>query len=235
MASSTSPSKSKPKKPTPAPVKFYLVLYNLVSAAGWSYLLFRTLTHLFASGTGTGTETLLARARTAYESTGAATRAVQSLAALEVLHVLLGWVRSPLGTTAAQVASRLFLVWGVLEQFVEVRTNPLYASMLLSWSLTEVIRYSFYACALLGHEPRALLFLRYTTFYVLYPTGASSEALLIYATLPLSTGRAWQVLDCGRALLFGIWWPGLYVMYTYMMAQRRKVLGKGKGKGAKAN
>ncbi len=29
--------------------------------------------------------------------------------------------------------------------------------------------------------------------------------------------------------LFVIWWPGLYVMYTYMMKQRRKVIGNGFG------
>ncbi|KAH9929868.1 uncharacterized protein BXZ73DRAFT_77988 [Epithele typhae] len=40
--------------------------------------------------------------------------------------------------------------------------------MMLSWLLTEVVPYSFYACALVA--------LRYTLFYVLYPTGASSEA-----------------------------------------------------------
>ena len=56
--------------------------------------------------------------------------------------------------------------------------------MVLSWSLTEVVRYSFYAFSLLGSEPAPLAWLRYTLFYVLYPTGASSEAFLMYSTLP---------------------------------------------------
>lgn len=46
---------------------------------------------------------------------------MQSFAILEVAHVLLRWVRSPVQTTAMQVASRLFLVWGIAEQFPEVR------------------------------------------------------------------------------------------------------------------
>ncbi|KAF8993701.1 tyrosine phosphatase-like protein [Cyathus striatus] len=168
------------------------------------------------------------RATTAYSRIGPQTAFVQSFAILEVIHVLLGWVRSPLPTTVMQISSRLFLVWGIVEQFPEVRTNPLYASMVLAWSMTEVIRYTFYACSLLGVNSGALLYLRYSTFYVLYPLGASSEAFLIYATLPsFSSTLGWKATDYVRAVLFSIWWPGLYVMYTHMMRQRGKVIERG--------
>lgn len=89
--------------------------------------------------------------------------------------------------------------------------------MVLSWAMTEVIRYSFYACSLVGMTPFALLYLRYTTFYILYLTGASSEAFIIYATLPayspLSEWQSWlqgmwKPTDYIRAGLFIIWWPG---------------------------
>ncbi|RXW14302.1 hypothetical protein EST38_g11548 [Candolleomyces aberdarensis] len=179
------------------------------------------------------------RATTTYGRAGAATAFVQSFAALEVLHAALGWVRSPVPTTAMQVASRLFLVWGIMAQFTGVRTNALFASMVFAWSFTEVIRYTFYALNLLGYNPPFLLWLRYTTFYILYPLGAGSEAFLMYFTLPDAapitlahsiptlTG-AWSLGDYGRAILFTIWWPGLYFMYTYMISQRRKVLGPAK-------
>ena len=39
----------------------------------------------------------------------------QTAAILEVLHSLVGLVRAPVGTTAMQVASRLWLVWGILD------------------------------------------------------------------------------------------------------------------------
>lgn len=32
--------------------------------------------------------------------------------------------------------------------------------MILAWSITEVIRYAFYACALVGRQPKFLLWLR---------------------------------------------------------------------------
>ena len=103
--------------------------------------------------------------------------------------------------------------------------------MVLSWSITEVVRYSFYACSLLGIESKLLLWLRYTLFYVLYLTGAGSEAGLIYASLPsppptipflssewygwilplswpFSTPRWVEALhDDFRCFMFLLWWP----------------------------
>ena len=195
----------------------------------------------------------LKRATTAFDKVGETTAWVQTLAVLEIIHAALGLVRSPLGTTAMQVFSRLALVWGIAEHYkvvrppfppffsqqpnltiTKARTNPLYASMVLAWSLTEVVRYAFYAISLLSRPPYPLLYLRYTTFYLLYPLGAGSEAFLIYSTLPPWVGGVWTGVDYGRGLMFVIWWPALFVLYTHMMGQRRKVLGgTGKGKSKK--
>ncbi|KAG7085947.1 hypothetical protein E1B28_003475 [Marasmius oreades] len=177
------------------------------------------------------------RTTTVYAQVGHITAIVQSAAILEILHVLIGVVRSPLQTTVMQVSSRLFLVWGVVELYSSVRTNPLYASMIFAWSLTEVIRYSFYAFSLTAPSyppPKFLTYLRYTTFYVLYPLGAGSEAFLNYSSLPnLSplVGK-WSAYDYFRGVMFLIWWPGLYVMYTYMIKQRRKVSNAAKLKAS---
>jgi len=179
---------------------------------------------------------IVQRARTLYAAIGPQVAFVQTFAVLEVVHVLLGLVRSPLATTMSQVASRIWLVWGIVEQYPETRTNPIYALMVFAWSMTEVIRYSFYVFALLGFEPYPLLWLRYTTFYILYPTGAPSEAMIMFSTLPSSSpfasswisGRSWSLRDYAIGALFVIWWPGLYIMYTHMIRQRSKVLGKGR-------
>jgi very-long-chain (3R)-3-hydroxyacyl-CoA dehydratase len=56
----------------------------------------------------------------------------------------------------------------------ETHSSPLFTTMLLAWSLTEVIRYTYYATSLLGIKIRALDWLRYTTFLPLYPLGAAS-------------------------------------------------------------
>ena len=105
----------------------------------------------------------------------------------------------------------------LISLITQVRSNPLYTSMILAWSMTEVIRYTFYACSILGKSSYVLLYLRYTTFYILYPVGASSEAFLTYASLPTSSPvpgwqswmqGLWKPTDYVRAVLFAIWWPG---------------------------
>jgi very-long-chain (3R)-3-hydroxyacyl-CoA dehydratase len=106
-------------------------------------------------------------------------------------------------TTFTQVFSRLFLVWGVVDLFPNsVRGSPAYPVMLLSWSITEVIRYSFYAWNLLDDVPYFLLWLRYpfdvlvngryTTFWVLYPIGVGAEMWLTGSAL--KEAYAWNPL-----------------------------------------
>lgn len=79
-----------------------------------------------------------------------------------------------------QVFSRFALVWGVVHPFPYLAASPFYTSMLVAWSVTEVIRYSFFALGLSGVQPPALLWLRYNTFFVLYPLGISSEAVMLW-------------------------------------------------------
>ena len=124
-------------------MKYYLVLYNVLSTAGWAYILFITANVVFnldgkhsavppAPGAATVQRKVenalpaifvpvIRRASRAYAKVGAQTAFVQSFAALEVLHVLLGLVRSPLVTTLIQVGSRLYLVWGITYLFPKVR------------------------------------------------------------------------------------------------------------------
>lgn len=212
-------------QPFSFPVKFaaeILARFRLVKIG-----IVKSYSHLFPEPVAQ----LLERASNSHTFVGSVVALVQSLAILEVVHAAIGWVRSPVATTAIQVASRLFMVWGVTERYSQAWSSPFYASMVLAWAITECIRYPFYANQLLGADGSGLLWARYTTFYILYPVGAISEAMCILATLPksnpLTNPGAWDT----RAYIFGglfvIWWPGLYVMYTYMMKQRRKTIGKG--------
>ncbi|KAF8693043.1 Very-long-chain (3R)-3-hydroxyacyl-CoA dehydratase, partial [Rhizoctonia solani] len=273
---SHSPAAGQPRaKRGPSPVvKYYLITYNVLSCLGWFAVLAATVSHLSGHSPihhpstlarlfnaaktpktpywlPSSLEPIFKRACTTFAigNVGPIVRVVQTGALLEVVHVLLGFVRSPLITTAMQVASRVYLVWGVTESFSATRSNPFYATMVLAWSITEVIRYSFYACNLAGSEPHFLVWLRYTTFYVLYPLGAWSENALTYSTLPNSSPLSgkWTPYDYLRGFFVLIWTPGalssdlatisllnlrigLYVMYTYMIKQRRKVLGGGKAR-----
>jgi hypothetical protein len=178
-------------------VKYYLVAYNALSAAGWAYVFALVLIHLSnldgrsATFTSTGPsatsafsrwfssvsffksvptwstssleaklpvflQPILRRASTTFGRVGPTTAFVQTFAILEVVHVLLKWVRSPLATTIMQVSSRLFLVWAITEQFPAVSNLPhvLYVS-----STRSLIRFvqipSTLPWSLLGLPPRS--------------------------------------------------------------------------------
>lgn len=86
--------------------------------------------------------------------------------------------------------------------------------MTLAWEVTEVIRYTYYALNILNIEPYPLLWLRYTTFYALYPIGAGSEAFLMFSTLPvgapptISDFKNFSVVNWVVLALYTLWWPG---------------------------
>ncbi|KAF8377380.1 hypothetical protein HHK36_030757 [Tetracentron sinense] len=162
----------------------------------------------------------------------------QTAAVLEILHGLVGLVRSPITATLPQISSRLFVTWGIL------------------WSFPEIIRYSFFGMKeALGFTPSWLLWLRYSTFLLLYPTGITSEIGLIYIALPYIKGSEKYCIRMPNKwnfsfdyfytaiLALGIYVPGMNLvfsladlpllfrsphMYQYMLGQRKKALSKSK-------
>jgi len=216
--------------------RFYLFLYNFLSLCGWFYILYRLVLHLSSANSAWTYHSLLPghdqhkalldRTKSSYADVGDLVRYVQTGALLEILHVLLGLVRSGLGTTVSQVASRLVLVWGILIQFPQVRSHPAFTTMVFAWSVAEIVRYSTYALALFDLKLYPLEWLRYTLFYVLYPLGAGSEAWLMYRSLPYARYKFGKegslALTC-----FVLMWPiALAGMMSHMHAQRRKFIGR---------
>jgi very-long-chain (3R)-3-hydroxyacyl-CoA dehydratase len=166
-------------------------------------------------------DTLHARSKATYSSRGIGiyTLLIQSLALLEVVHSALGFVRSPLQTTAMQVASRLLVVWWFVESEPSARTSGWYTSMIGAWASAEILRSSYYLASLLQLlPPRAdanrataialnvLTYIRYTAFYVLYPLGAGSEWMILLKGFPTYPSKAatlagsagWKILKSGR-------------------------------------
>jgi very-long-chain (3R)-3-hydroxyacyl-CoA dehydratase len=166
MHTRSSEKQAKHRAGPSGPVKAYLTAYNLASAAGWSYVLFLTVQHLFSAPKAPATASeqalehaqtlaaqllallrrflpflvpppstreqvrealpqelhgLWARAASTYSAVGDVTAVVQTGAVLEIVHVLLGLVKSPLVTTVMQVSSRVFIVWGVVDRYSSVR------------------------------------------------------------------------------------------------------------------
>ncbi|VAH56868.1 unnamed protein product [Triticum turgidum subsp. durum] len=164
----------------------------------------------------------------------------QTAAVMEILHGLVGLVRSPVTATLPQIGSRLFLTWGILWSFPETQSHILVTSLVISWSITEIIRYSFFGLKeTLGFAPSWLLWLRYSTFLILYPTGILSEVGLIYIALPYIKYPRNTLLRCltngisPLTTFTHVLSPSVSMfqgphMFTYMLAQRKKALSKAK-------
>jgi len=104
---------------------------------------------------------------------------VQSAALLEIVHAVMGLVRSPVKVTTMQVMSRIIALFAVNNSpSAQVQFGA--GLMILSWAFVEVPRYAFYMAALVTGDatrktPYPLFWLRYSLFAVLYPTGITGE------------------------------------------------------------
>ncbi|KAL5556555.1 hypothetical protein UlMin_038791 [Ulmus minor] len=210
--------------------RVYLTLYNWTVFVGWFQVLYFAVKTLKESGH-----------EQVYNAVERPLQFAQTAAVLEILHGLVGLVRSPITATLPQIGSRLYVTWGILWSFPEVRNHVLVSSLVISWSLTEIVRYSFFGTKeALGYAPSWLLWLRYSTFMVLYPTGISSEVGLIYNALPyikesgkysLWMPNKWNFsFDYFYAafLVLGFYVPGSPHMFNYMLGQRKRALSKSK-------
>ncbi|XP_021274075.1 very-long-chain (3R)-3-hydroxyacyl-CoA dehydratase PASTICCINO 2 [Herrania umbratica] len=210
--------------------RIYLSIYNWTVFIGWFQVLFLALKTLKESGH-----------EHVYNAVEKPLLLSQSAAALEILHGLIGLVRSPVSSTLPQVGSRLYLTWGILWSFPEIRTHILVSSLVISWSITEIIRYSFFGMKeAFGFAPSWHLWLRYSSFLVLYPTGISSEVGLIYLALPYIKGSEKYSVRMPNKwnfsvdyfylaiLALGFYVPGSPHLYRYMLAQRKRALSKSK-------
>ncbi|KAG6702696.1 hypothetical protein I3842_07G048200 [Carya illinoinensis] len=165
--------------------RLYLTLYNWTVLFGWLKVLYLAVQTLGESGH-----------EHVYDAVQRPLQLAQTAALLEIIHVLVGLVRSPITATLPQIGSRLYLTWGILWSFPQTQSHILVTSLVISWSITEIIRYSFFGMKeALGFAPSWLLWLRYSSFLLLYPTGITSEVGLIYVALPYIKVRILMMLN----------------------------------------
>jgi very-long-chain (3R)-3-hydroxyacyl-CoA dehydratase len=211
----------------------------------------------------------LFKAKLIFKNSGLWLKIFQTLALLEVVHAALKLVRSNPFLNFLQIVSRLVVVWGIVNLFPTVsvfRTDNYfihlkeYLSNLKSkecvgvlmicfaWSITEIVRYSYYALNILDCVPYILTWLRYSLFIVLYPFGVAGELTCIfygiYHVYPIKNRNRYSLLlpnsfnfsfDILYILLIAViaYIPGFPVLYKHMLAQRKKILSGSSGEKAK--
>ncbi|XP_069106869.1 very-long-chain (3R)-3-hydroxyacyl-CoA dehydratase 2-like [Argopecten irradians] len=207
--------------------KIYLVAYNVTQILGWSAILLALGNHWVTNQSITGV----------YQDVAPLLNIFQTAAILEIFHCAFGLVRSNVILTAFQVFSRVFLTWGIAYSVPEVQTTIGVFMFILAWTITEIVRYSFYFSGLVGMVPYPLQWCRYTFFLVLYPIGVSGELLTIYASLPYVKERQLYSIPLPNVanMSFNYYYFLLGAMLTYipvfpqlfmhMVNQRKKVIG----------
>jgi len=192
-------------------VKYYLAAYNLIAFAFW--LLY--LVCYINSGFHMNMVNMVLL------------NIAQGMAVLEIVHALLKWVKSPVGSTAAQVFSRI-LVLVCINVFIINHWNIILfhtgvVIVSFAWGITELVRYSLYFLSLFDEQPGTLLWMRYSFFIVLYPLGVTGEWLILIT--PVIVGGV--ALNAYIGLLVVLIISYLYyfpVLYKYMWKQREAKL-----------
>ncbi|XP_056021528.1 very-long-chain (3R)-3-hydroxyacyl-CoA dehydratase 3-like [Ostrea edulis] len=145
----------------------YLFVYNLFQFVGFTFISFTLLVNFFKNK-----EKAMS---SGFNLVGNPFMVCQTAAIMEILHPVLGLVKSSAITPLLQVLGRNFILFVVILHEENTQTAPLVFFLLLTWSSIEVFRYPFYMLAVLNKKIYAVTWMRYTLWIPLYPLGLFLE------------------------------------------------------------
>lgn len=213
----------------------YLIAYNSACCVGWAMVWCMALYSLATASISSLQDVPTALSNVYFfDSLELMLIISQTAALLEVVHALVGLVRSPVTVTFLQVASRIVaLVAVVYSPAAQSQWGA--GLMILSWASVEVPRYAFYLAALVTGDsikktPYALFWLRYSLFAILYPTGIVGEltVFLHAADDPVFTDRwggPWATWYYARLLPVVYFFGSPFMIYN-MVLNRKKAFRK---------
>jgi very-long-chain (3R)-3-hydroxyacyl-CoA dehydratase len=189
--------------------KAWLISFNVVTLLAWTLFLLHTGQNGFQ-----------------FDSQGMMILAVaQGLAIFEVINSIFRLAGANWMLTTMQVSSRFLVVgllwWMPLELVAELGVYSGFLMITIAWSITEITRVAFYISGLFGKEIKALLWMRYTFFIVLYPIGVIGEFMAMFSFMEWRHFN-FDAIGIGLvviALLYVVFFPKLYM---HMFGQRRK-------------
>jgi very-long-chain (3R)-3-hydroxyacyl-CoA dehydratase len=153
--------------------QIYLMSYNSVQTLGWLYLFFKSI------------RKNIKKKETAWQRTGLILKIFQTTSLLEIVHSSTKLVKSSPKETSQQILARLFITYVVVDKVPKLHESKFLLPLLLSWSVSDIIRYTYYFLKECNYIPYWIKFLRYSAFLGLYPIGMLCEALLILEAFKL--------------------------------------------------
>jgi very-long-chain (3R)-3-hydroxyacyl-CoA dehydratase len=191
-------------------------IINLISLAGWVFLLVHVGMQLFLDPLAFRTANL--------DLDIQVLRIVQALQAFDILFILAGWSKGSLLGSLAQVSGRLVVTYVYVEQ----ETDRLYfAIIIIMWSIADANRYLYYL-----FKTPITTFLRYNSFLVLYPIGAFGEVMVLndYLKRHVETLTNEQIyLTRAMQVIIPI---GVLLIFSYLLQSRKKQAANNYGIGA---
>lgn len=154
----------------------------------------------------------------------------------QIIHAATGIVKSNPIITLVQVFSRVNLVALLCVSPPSQESFGLPLSI-ICWSITEIIRYAYYAGSLVKYIPSFLTWLRYSTFFVLYPSGVTGELIcLYYGAKFIGENKLYSIempnsYNFTFSMFYFLWIVMLsYVpffpqLFGHLLTQRKKILG----------
>mmetsp|Transcript_6488 Transcript_6488/g.12857 ORF Transcript_6488/g.12857 Transcript_6488/m.12857 type:complete len:224 (-) Transcript_6488:496-1167(-) len=204
----------------------YLTLYNVCQAFGWLYVLYKSIHGTIDASSLSG----------AMPAAGSSVALFQMVSFLEILHALLGLVRGSPMAALLQWVGRSNVLYAIVLAIPEIKSGVAAGAMVLAWSLSEIIRYPWYAAQLKGACPFWLTWLRYTMFIPLYPVGVFGEIVSIYNALQTIASKHMYSISMPNSWNFGfdyavflklvllvyplLWWQ----LYAMLLKTRSKKL-----------
>eukprot|EP00111_Clytia_hemisphaerica_P014761 TCONS_00043509-protein len=85
--------------------------------------------------------------------------------------------------------------------------------LFIVWSFIEIIRYPFYLLGLYRYNNKVMTWLRYNIWIPLYPTGFTSEAIIMYRSIPFSLENKRMEYNMPNALNFQFSLRGFTILY----------------------
>jgi len=241
----------------------YLLFYSLYQGFGWGKALYSVVS--------------VGRSATLWSQVGPSIAFIQQLGLLEVVHAAAGMTKSSPVMTLVQIFSRILVVALLDECPEQLKGDVFWTPMMLcAWCLADSTRYIYYAFSVLREIatsakgvavalklmkaksveraddpvfaiPFPLVWLRYSLFIVLYPTGVSGEMNVIrmameglvvpMASQQPNTFSAW-LMQTMRFIFRGwSYWPvlstiylaylfGLPSLFMMLWGARKKQLGR---------
>ncbi|XP_031564729.1 very-long-chain (3R)-3-hydroxyacyl-CoA dehydratase-like [Actinia tenebrosa] len=214
--------------------KFYLVLFNLMQAGLFMYIVVKMLARLATQG--------LASIPGTYDAVSDVLATCQLAAIMEFIHPTIGLVKTSILTPFMQVSGRNLILFLVLVPNKELHEDPVVFLLFLVWSLIEIIRYPFYIAQTLNIPIEPLIWLRYSAWIPLYPLGILSEATLVWKAIPLmekSQRFSFSLpndfnFSFSFSLFLKFYLPFLFYGGTYMMIYMNSLRSRRYGRKRKA-